>query len=54
MVEPEQPVEPLLVCPKCSVEMRVLGIEAESPKRDLYTFVCERCDTLEVRGVRVL
>jgi hypothetical protein len=47
-------VKPLMSCPKCGAEMRILGIEAEGRKRDLYTFVCESCDTLEVRGVRIL
>jgi hypothetical protein len=45
--------ESLIVCPKCKLEMRLLGIESESPKRDLYTFECERCQRLEVRGIRV-
>jgi len=43
----------LIVCPKCGVEMLLLGIELESPIRDLYTFECEKCERLEVRGVRV-
>jgi hypothetical protein len=35
--------------------MRLLGIETENPRgdRELYTFECERCQKLEVRGVRV-
>jgi hypothetical protein len=43
----------LITCPKCGLEMRLIGIEAENPKRELYTFECERCQKLEVRGVRV-
>jgi len=43
----------LIVCPKCGLEMRLLGIEAESPERDLFTFECEECELIEVRGVRV-
>jgi hypothetical protein len=45
--------EALIVCANCKVEMRLLGVEAESSKRDLYTFECERCQQYEVRGVRV-
>jgi hypothetical protein len=33
--------------------MRLFGIEAESPKRDLFTFECDKCGHLEVRDVRV-
>ena len=44
-------VRPLIVCPKCKVEMRLLGIEPEHDTRDLLTFQCDRCGTLEVRGV---
>ncbi len=46
-------IEPLLLCTHCKVEMCLLGIEAESAKRDLYTFECIGCGTLEVRGVQV-
>jgi DNA-directed RNA polymerase subunit M/transcription elongation factor TFIIS len=44
-------VKSLLFCPKC--EMLLLGIEPESATRDLYTFQCDKCGGLEVRGVRV-
>jgi hypothetical protein len=30
--------------------MRLLGMEAGSGERDLYTFECEKCEQLEVRG----
>jgi hypothetical protein len=50
---PDAPAEPLLLCPKCKVEMCLLGIEAESEKRDLYTFECSACGGLEVRGARM-
>jgi predicted RNA-binding Zn-ribbon protein involved in translation (DUF1610 family) len=43
----------LIVCPKCGREMRLLGIESESARRDLVTFECEECEHIEVRGVRV-
>ena len=33
--------------------MRLFGTEAESDVRDLYTFECESCGALEVRGVLV-
>jgi hypothetical protein len=46
-------VKSLAVCPKCQREMRLFGIEPESPSRDLYTFECDNCGALEVRGVRV-
>jgi hypothetical protein len=50
---PDAPVEPLLLCPKCKVEMCLFGVEAESDKRDLYTFECTTCGGLEVRGARL-
>ena len=43
----------LLACPNCSREMVHLGTESESDKRDLYTFECDDCGLLEVKGVRV-
>ncbi len=46
------PIEPPLVCPLCNIQMRLFGIEAESKKRDLYTFECVTCGGLEVRGVQ--
>ena len=46
-------VKSLLVCPKCKREMRLFGVEQESETRELYTFECDKCDALEVRGVRV-
>lgn len=46
-------VQPLIVCPKCKLEMRLFGIEAENEVRDLFTFECSTCDALEVRGVMV-
>ena len=47
------PIEPLLLCPRCKIEMCLFGIESESAKRDLYTFECVACGGLEVRGVQV-
>jgi hypothetical protein len=47
------PIEPLLLCPVCNIEMCLFGIESESDKRDLYTFECVACNGLEVRGVQV-
>ena len=52
MAKAPNAVEPLLLCSKCKTEMRVFGIEAEKPGRDLYTFECPACHHLEVRGVR--
>jgi predicted nucleic acid-binding Zn ribbon protein len=43
----------LIHCPKCEREMCLRGIERESESRDLYTFECESCRVIEVRGVRV-
>ncbi len=45
-------IEPPLLCPLCNIEMRLFGIEAESKKRDLYTFECVTCGGLEVRSVQ--
>ena len=47
------PIEPLLLCPVCNIEMCLFGIESESDTRDLYTFECVACSGLEVRGVQV-
>ena len=44
---------PLLLCPKCKLEMMLRGTETESAIRDLYTFQCAMCGKLEVRGVLV-
>ena len=54
MAKENEPIKPLLSCTKCGGEMRILGIEPASSKRDIYTFECESCNALEVRGVRVL
>ena len=55
MAKPTKPrIKPLMTCPKCNRgEMFLRGIEPESPTRDLYTFECDKCGALEVRGVRV-
>ena len=46
-------IKSLILCPKCGREMLLVGIEPESPTRDLYTFECDECGSIEVRGVRV-
>jgi hypothetical protein len=47
-------IKPLMSCPNCKRgEMCLRGIEAESTIRDLFTFECDKCGALEVRGVRV-
>ena len=43
----------LILCPVCRVEMRLFGIEAESPVRDLFSFECPSCGKIEARGVLV-
>jgi hypothetical protein len=53
MARRTQPIASLLICPKCNLEMRLFGIETETARRDLYSFECAKCGTLEVRGVRV-
>jgi transcription elongation factor Elf1 len=53
---PTTPPEPLasrVICPKCKREMALVGIESEHENRELYTFECEDCELLEVRGVRI-
>ena len=45
--------EPLILCPRCRIEMRLFGIEAENESRDLYTFECIKCGRIEARGVLV-
>jgi hypothetical protein len=46
-------IEPLMLCPDCKVEMRLFGIEAESPIRDLFSFECTTCGRIEARGFLV-
>jgi len=50
---PTEPIQPLLLCPRCNVEMGLLGVESNTETRDLYTFECHVCGGFEVRGVRV-
>ena len=47
-------IESLLRCPDCNREMRLFGVElAADGARELYTFECDNCGRLEVRGVRI-
>lgn len=48
---PAAPVASLILCPTCDREMRLVGVERESAKRDLFTFECAHCGCFEVRGV---
>ena len=54
MSKDPKPLEPLLRCPLCKIEMRLIGIEPEKAGRELYTFECLKCERLEVRVVNVL
>ena len=47
-------IKPLMVCPHCRLEMRVLGIETDGDAREVYTFECVTCGYLEARGVLVV
>jgi predicted RNA-binding Zn-ribbon protein involved in translation (DUF1610 family) len=51
---PRVKLAPLMVCPACGTEMRLFGVESETPTRDLYTFECPNCGRIEARGVRVI
>ncbi|MGA9950468.1 MAG: hypothetical protein WBQ24_19640 [Xanthobacteraceae bacterium] len=44
---PAQPPQ----CPKCSHDMRLLGIEPDGDESDLFTFECTDCGHFEVMGV---
>ena len=44
----------LIRCPHCDREMRLLGAEPEDATRELYTFECDLCGHIEVRGVRTV
>lgn len=48
----KEEIKALVLCPKCNVKMHLFGIEAESDVRDLYTFECSACRSLEVRSVQ--
>src|SRR5262245_51950624 len=50
MEHTEGPKEPpaLMSCPACGYEMRLFGIEADTPVRELYTFECDKCGRIEV------
>ena len=52
MTEPIE-IEPLILCPTCKVEMRLFGIEMESPLRDLFSFECPNCGKIEARSLLV-
>jgi predicted RNA-binding Zn-ribbon protein involved in translation (DUF1610 family) len=52
-IKPRIEAKSLLTCPQCGLELRLFGIEPENSRRELYTFECEKCGALEVRGVRV-
>jgi uncharacterized protein with PIN domain len=45
-------IQALARCPKCNREMRLFGVEPLGPTRELYTFECDKCGHLEVRGAR--
>jgi hypothetical protein len=40
----------LIACPKCRREMRLMGVERESPQRDLFTFECDECETSKLEA----
>ncbi|MEY9423187.1 putative RNA-binding Zn-ribbon protein involved in translation (DUF1610 family) [Bradyrhizobium japonicum] len=44
-------IDPLILCPTCKVEMRLFGIEMESPLRDLFSFECPNCGKIEARSL---
>jgi hypothetical protein len=46
-------IESLVRCQTCDREMRLFGIEPLNPTRELYTFECDLCGRLEVRGIRI-
>jgi hypothetical protein len=50
---PKDMAPALLLCPNCNDEMLLFGVEPDGPKRDTYTFECDNCDRLEVRGVPI-
>ena len=43
----------LPVCPKCSHDMRLLGIEPDTDTSDLFTFECTECEHFEIMGVPI-
>ena len=51
---PAIPIAPLMLCPACGIEMRLFGVESETPARDLYTFECRNCGRIEARGVSTI
>jgi len=50
---PNDTVASLLLCPNCNHDMLLFGVEPEGPKGDLYTFECDKCGRIEIRGVRI-
>jgi hypothetical protein len=40
-----------IACPECGSQMRLFGVEWESKRRDIYTFVCDLCGHTVARGV---
>jgi hypothetical protein len=47
------PAPSLIVCPRCKLELYLVGIETERPGRDVFTFECLRCHHVDARGVAV-
>jgi hypothetical protein len=50
--DPTPDPQPLILCPRCKLEMRLLGIEVYDSGYDLFSFECTQCGRLEVRTVR--
>jgi hypothetical protein len=46
-------VQPIMLCPKCKVEMHLVGVEPEQPGGDLFTFECRKFGHLETRAVNI-
>ena len=40
-----------VICPVCDQEMRLFGIEWDTERVDVYTFVCDRCGGFQTRRV---
>jgi hypothetical protein len=51
--KPKDAAPSLLLCSNCNDEMLLFGVEPDGPKRDTYTFECDKCDRIEVRGVPI-
>jgi hypothetical protein len=41
----------IMLCANCKTKMRLVGLEWDTERSDLYTFACDACHAIEVKAV---